>query len=99
MIKEIIGYTTATTVLPKAGPDTNGHEYVDLGLPSGTLWASMNVGANSITDCGNYYMYGKGTTQYNISDTAYEGTEDPLDLSVDTARQVWGGVWHMPTLT
>ena len=25
-------------------PHTNGHKYVDLGLPSGTLWATMNVG-------------------------------------------------------
>ena len=24
----------------------NGHEYVDLGLPSGTKWATMNVGAS-----------------------------------------------------
>lgn len=24
-----------------------GHEYVDLGLPSGTLWATYNVGATS----------------------------------------------------
>lgn len=23
----------------------NGHEYVDLGLPSGTLWATCNIGA------------------------------------------------------
>lgn len=77
--------------------DLNGHAYVDLGLPSGTLWATMNVGATSPTEYGNYYMYGKGATQYNSSDTAYEGTEDPLDLSVDTARQVWGGSWHTPT--
>lgn len=33
----------------------NGHEYVDLGLPSGTLWATMNVGASSPTDCGTEY--------------------------------------------
>ena len=26
-------------------PKPNGHDYVDLGLPSGTLWATMNVGA------------------------------------------------------
>ena len=32
-----------------------GHEYVDLGLPSGTKWATMNVGASSETDYGNYY--------------------------------------------
>ena len=24
-----------------------GHDYVDLGLPSGTLWATCNVGANA----------------------------------------------------
>jgi len=66
--------------------NTNGHTFVDLGLPSGTKWATMNVGAESETDYGNYYMYGKGATQYNSSDTAYAGIEDPLDLSVDTAR-------------
>ena len=25
--------------------NNNGYDYVDLGLPSGTLWATMNVGA------------------------------------------------------
>lgn len=75
----------------------NGHAYVDLGLPSGTIWATMNVGASSETDYGYYYKYGKGTTQYNSSDSDYTGTENPLNLNVDTARQVWGGQWHMPT--
>ena len=101
MIKEIIGYTTATTVLPKvdSGPNTNGHEYVDLGLPSGTLWATMNVGATSETGFGNHYQYGKGasTVQETYSQNSYTGAENPLDLSKDTARQVWGGDWRMPT--
>ena len=73
--------------------------YVDLGLPSGTLWATMNVGASSETDYGNYYMYGKGARQYNSSDSIYTGTENPLDPSNDTAAVVWGGKWHMPTKT
>ena len=79
----------------------DGHEYVDLGLPSGTKWATMNVGASSETDYGNYYQYGKGAAQYaaTIGDSNYSGTEDPLDSSVDTAVQVWGGQWHMPTRT
>lgn len=77
--------------------NTNGHEYVDLGLPSGTLWATMNVGATSENDYGNYYMYGMGSKTYDSTDTPYDGTEDPLDLSKDTARVVWGGDWHMPT--
>lgn len=32
--------------------------WVDLGLPSGTLWASRNLGANSYTDRGLYYSWG-----------------------------------------
>ncbi len=31
------------------------HEYVDLGLPSGTLWATCNIGASSPSDCGEYF--------------------------------------------
>lgn len=33
----------------------NGHEYVDLGLPSGLKWATCNVGANSPEEFGEYY--------------------------------------------
>lgn len=75
----------------------NGHEYVDLGLPSGTKWAAMNVGATSVTDYGNYYMYGMGSKTYDSADTPYAGIENPLALSADTAAQEWGGDWHMPT--
>ena len=75
----------------------NGHEYVDLGLPSGTKWATMNVGATTETDYGNYYMYGMGSKTYDSTDTPYAGTESPLATSADTAAQVWGGDWHMPT--
>lgn len=44
----------------------NGHEYVDLGLPSGTLWAKMNVGAESETDAGLYFAWGE-TQGYTAS--------------------------------
>ena len=75
----------------------NGHEYVDLGLPSGTKWATKNVMANTITDYGMYYRYGLGANPYNDNQTNYSGTENPLAASADTAVQVWGGQWHMPT--
>ena len=42
--------------LPK--PKPNGHDYVDLGLPSGTLWATMNVGASKPSDAGLYFQWG-----------------------------------------
>ena len=37
----------------------NGHEYVDLGLPSGTLWATCNVGATKPEDYGDYFAWGE----------------------------------------
>ena len=82
-------------------PPTPSYESVDLGLPSGTLWATMNVGANSITDYGNYYQYGKGADDYSVTSgqSVYEGIENPLAESADTATQVWGGNWHTPTST
>ena len=50
-------------VKPDEGEDSsvnaNGHEYVDLGLPSGTLWATMNVGAESPEDYGDYFAWGE----------------------------------------
>lgn len=38
--------------------DNNGHDYVDLDLPSGTLWAKMNVGASNPLDYGLYFQWG-----------------------------------------
>lgn len=37
----------------------SGHDYVDLGLPSGTLWATCNVGAISPVDFGDYFAWGE----------------------------------------
>lgn len=51
----------------------NGHEYVDLGLPSGTKWATMNIGASAPEDYGNYYAWGETETKetYNWSTYKY----------------------------
>ena len=38
--------------------NNNGYGYVDLGLPSGTLWATCNVGADKPTDYGLYFQWG-----------------------------------------
>lgn len=38
--------------------NNNGYDYVDLGLPSGTLWATKNVGASSPSDYGLYFQWG-----------------------------------------
>lgn len=55
---------------PEDDPDQGGnggsedsiavaHDCVDLGLPSGLLWATCNLGANSPEDCGDYYAWGE----------------------------------------
>ena len=41
----------------------NGHEYVDLGLPSGLKWATCNVGATSPEDYGDHYAWGEIETK------------------------------------
>jgi hypothetical protein len=56
---------------PKTTTFTNGKYYeimvkmhpiaVNLGLPSGTKWATMNVGAESVTDRGLYFAWGETT--------------------------------------
>ena len=40
-----------------------GHEYVDLCLPSGTLWATCNVGADAPEGYGDYYAWGEVQTK------------------------------------
>lgn len=44
---------------PQADGEADGRGYVDLGLPSGTLWATMNVGAESETGYGDYFAWGE----------------------------------------
>ena len=46
---------------PVTPPDEG--DWVDLGLPSGTLWATCNVGANSPEEYGDYFAWGETTPQ------------------------------------
>ena len=70
----------------------HGFEYVDLGLPSGTMWATCNVGANKAEDQGllfqfgrvDGYKYGDNNNQFRTKDQNLEDTGDeytPLSTS------------------
>lgn len=78
------------------------HEYVDLGLPSGTKWATCNVGANIPEEYGDFYAWGEITTksEYTTENCVTYG-ESMDDISgnpnYDVARAKWGGSWRMPT--
>ena len=42
-------------------------DWVDLGLPSGLLWAKCNIGASQPEDYGNYYAWGEIQTKSEYS--------------------------------
>ena len=50
----------------------DNHDYVDLGLPSGTLWATMNIGANSPEDYGDYFAWGETTPKQVYDNETYK---------------------------
>lgn len=51
-------YNTEGKYVVSRDVNLNGHDYVDLGLPSRTLWATMNVGASKPSDAGLYFQWG-----------------------------------------
>lgn len=53
-----VSVASTNTDSPTTGT-LNGHDWVDLGLPSGTKWATSNVGANSPTAYGDYFAWGE----------------------------------------
>ena len=67
-VSEIFGPADEDTVLLLSGGDLNSptengnvYGYVDLGLPSGTLWATCNIGATNPEDYGLYFAWGETT--------------------------------------
>ena len=48
----------------------NGYDYVDLGLPSGTLWATCNIGASKPSEAGLYFQWGD-TQGYTAGQVGY----------------------------
>ena len=53
-----------------------GDDWVDLGLPSGLLWATRNVGATSPEDYGDYFAWGETTPKSVYSGITYIYSRD-----------------------
>jgi len=72
---------------------------VDLGLPSGTIWASCNVGAQTPWEYGDYFAWGEVTTKEEYDEDTYTYRDSPstLDASHDAATVNMGSGWRMPT--
>lgn len=88
-----------------------GHSCVDLGLPSGTKWATTNVGASTPEESGDYYAWGETKTknvEYSLSHydwargTTYmkynnSDQKTVLEPGDDAATVNWGSDWRTPT--
>ena len=74
----------------------NGHEWVDLGLPSGTLWATCNVGASKPEGYGSYFAWGETKPQssntYNWNTYKYANgtTRDDPKLTKYCSQSKYG---------
>ncbi len=65
-------YDTCHVVVTGSSSGGSDEEVVDLGLPSGLKWRSMNVGASKPEDYGNYYAWGETTTKSSYSWSNYK---------------------------
>ncbi|HIT48480.1 MAG TPA: hypothetical protein IAC34_03185 [Candidatus Coprenecus stercoripullorum] len=90
-----------TVIQPAGGTgETNGHEWVDLGLS--VRWATCNVGASVPSEYGDYYAWGEieTKTEYTEENSVTSGVELG-DISgnpqYDAATANWGEGWRMPT--
>lgn len=69
---------TDTTVVTPPKPETpttgivDGYEWVDLGLPSGTKWATCNVGATKPEEFGGYFAWGESEPKDTFSWNNYK---------------------------
>ena len=83
----------------------NGHKFIDLGLPSGLLWAETNVGASSSIGYGDYFAWGETETKSSYSwstyamGNKYNSTDGKttLDAEDDVATVQWGEGCRMPS--
>lgn len=90
-------------VKPDDGTDSsgvaNGHDWVDLGLPSGTKWATMNVGADSPKDYGDYFAWGETSRKSTYNWSTYKWMNDGMSSWIDVNKYTFAdrqtdAVWY-----
>ena len=90
---------------PVTPPDD--HEWVDLGLPSGSLWATCNVGANSPEEYGDYFAWGETESKEVYNWETYKWCNGDWDtmtkyctkaISATTASQMVKRSWILRTM-
>ena len=79
---------------------------IDLGLPSGTIWAGWTIGASKAEDPGGLYAWGETESKkifnhfYDVSNSKYtlaKGKTALIGSNDDVAHATWGNGWRMPS--
>lgn len=91
---------------------TTNMDTINLGLPSGTLWASCNLGANNPEEYGDYFAWGDTSTKsdyvgrtcetydLNIGELKFNdfvNRNDVLATDYDAASCILGNDWRIPS--
>lgn len=103
--------TEADTAISELEKTINGNQWVDLGLPSGLKWATLNIGAEKASDYGYHFSWEEVTKQKNkrssVSDVMYRIMSKAVEQASpywsersssqqDIATVFWGSPWRMP---
>lgn len=83
----------------------NGHEFVDLGLPSRLKWATCNIGAHKPEEFGKYFAWGEEITKGAFTKDNCNTVKCRFFGSIierngnftDTAKANWGSTWKLPS--
>ncbi len=91
-----IDFRTINSTTPDEGegvePDEQEHAYVDLGLPSRTLWATCNIGASTPLEYGNYFAWGEVQTKEVYSEATYPWFRDDTIPAYEIKNEL--GLWE-----
>ena len=101
----IITATCEVTIHKDESGTIGGRDSIDLNLPSGTLWATMNVGASKAEDYGDYFAWGE-TTGYKSGKTNFtwgtyahcQGSNNTLTKYCFKSTDVYGTIDNLTEL-
>ena len=91
---------SSSTVSAITSGTINGHAYVDLGLS--VKWATMNVGASTPGDYGDYFAWGEVHPKSEYTEKNSQTRKNNIsnisgNSSSDAACYHWGSSWRLPT--
>ena len=94
-----VAFTACSSDDNDSKPNPDAFEYVDLGLPSGTKWATCNVGAKQPKEYGDYYAWGETKSKEKYDWSTYkwmkEGEADWKHINKYTVKDNQTGAdWY-----